>query len=49
VDYIIKATNIKNLTKGCIYAGTNEADRPIVVTLFLAEPTINEVNEKAMY
>jgi len=46
VDYIINATNIKNVTEGHIHTGVNGTNGPIVVTLFMAEPNTNEVNEK---
>jgi hypothetical protein len=46
VDYVINATNIKNVTEGHIHTGVNGTNGPIVVTLFMAEPNTNEVNEK---
>ena len=46
VNYMINATNIKNVTEGHIHTGVNGTNGPIVVTLFMAEPNTNDVNEK---
>ena len=46
VNYVINATNIKNVTEGHIHTGVNGTNGPIVVTLFMAEPNTNDVNEK---
>ena len=46
VNYMINATNIKNVTEGHIHKGVNGTNGPIVVTLFMAEPNTNDVNEK---
>ncbi len=46
VDYMISATNIKNVTVGHIHSGEKVSNGPIVVTLCMSELNKNEVNEK---
>jgi hypothetical protein len=46
VNYVINATNIKNVTEGHIHSGEKGKNGPIVVTLFMSEPNKNEVNQK---